>query len=70
MNTKQQKELAWQAFEAGARNGGDSSPSDGDYDDIQASIRISFEGWWEIHRVRKASGRIGATGRAKKVDAR
>jgi hypothetical protein len=57
MNIQQQKALAWEAFEAGARNGGDSSPSDGDYDDVQASIRVAFDGWWERHLAFKRSGR-------------
>lgn len=66
MNTKQQKQLAWLAFEVGARNGGDSSPSDGDYDDIQASIRVAFEGWWQSHISSKSAGRSDSVGRKKR----
>jgi hypothetical protein len=56
VNTSQQKALAWEAFEAGVQNGGDSSPSDGDYDAIQASIRRAFENWWEQHLAWKRAG--------------
>lgn len=56
MNTKQQKALAWEAFEAGAQNGGDSSPSDGDYEVIQKSIRVAFESWWQVHLATKRKG--------------
>lgn len=49
MNTAQRKALAGEAFQAGVANGGDSSPSDGDYAEIQTSVRVAFEGWWSRH---------------------
>lgn len=41
------KSIARDAFYAGVRNGGDSCPSDRDYADVQASIAIAFEAYWE-----------------------
>jgi hypothetical protein len=55
LNTKQQKALAWEAYEAGNQNGGDSSPIDGDYADIQVSIRLAFEAWWGRRRASRRS---------------
>ena len=55
MNAKQKRELAWEAFQAGVRNGGDSSPHDHDYNDIQRSIKLAFNGWWESYCARKRS---------------
>ncbi len=57
MNNKQQKALAWEAYDAGVKNGGDSSPADRDYLDVQASIRLAFEGWWGNYLARRASSR-------------
>jgi hypothetical protein len=46
VNNQQQRALAWAAFQAGVSNGGDSSPRDDDYEDIQRSVQIAFESWW------------------------
>lgn len=57
MNTKQQRTLALEAFQAGVANGGDSSPADSDHEEIQASVAIAFDHWWEAYlRRRRASG--------------
>lgn len=45
------KVIAHEAFLAGVRNGGDSSPSDHDYEDIQKSILYAFETWWLQQRL-------------------
>ncbi len=55
MNSRQQRALAFEAFKAGAANGGDSSsPSDTDHAAIQESIRVAFQGWWDRRLERKA----------------
>lgn len=56
MNSRQQRALAFEAFKAGAANGGDSSPSDSDHDAIQKSIGVAFAGWWARYLERKARG--------------
>jgi len=53
MNSRQQRALAFEAFKAGAANGGDSSPSDTDHAAIQESIRVAFSGWWIRYLDRK-----------------
>lgn len=54
MNSRQQRALAFEAFKAGAANGGGSSPSDADHAAIQESIRVAFQGWWGRYLERKA----------------
>lgn len=44
------KAVAWEAFQAGVKNGGDSVPGDSDYAAIQESSRRAFEAWWEQRR--------------------
>ncbi len=44
-----ERELAWQAFLAGNLEGGDPFVEGKLPDDIAASIRRSFETWWEIN---------------------
>lgn len=57
MNTKQQRALAWEAFQAGVSNGGDSSPGDSDHEAIQASVAIAFDRWWERRlRAKRSAG--------------
>jgi hypothetical protein len=58
VNIKQQRALAWDAFRAGVENGGDSSPSDGDYEDIQKSISVAFDHWWRQRMDERKSHRI------------
>jgi hypothetical protein len=47
VNTLQKRVLAWAAFQAGVQNGGDSSPADSDYEEIQRSIVVAFDHWWK-----------------------
>jgi hypothetical protein len=54
VNTRQRKALAWEAFQEGVRNGGDSSPRDDDYEAIQKSSRVAFESWWTAYQKRRA----------------
>lgn len=46
--------MAREAFLAGVDNGGDSSPADTDYEEIQRSVAIAFESWWAGYLKRKA----------------
>jgi len=59
MNGRQQRQLAWEAFQEGVRTGGDSSPSDADHEDIRRSNEIVFDRWWRRRLASKASA--GAT---------
>jgi hypothetical protein len=45
MNTKQQKALAWKAYEAGCQNGNYSS-SGTNFADIHSRRIAAFERWW------------------------
>lgn len=54
VNTKQQRVLALEAFLAGVANGGDSCPNDDDFEEIQKSVKVAFEHWWERHLAEKA----------------